>query len=397
MTPEGATLLITDGDVEHGGAVLRLCDEAPGPPAQERESLAQALQQRGVARWGRPINLQLLLQTIQGDAGRTTRGRPSSSPDLSDAPHPWLELDASTMELLNANAHALDVLGLEAGTSFPLDAAGADLPPSLLANVHARRVGAAELEWGLSYRQAVWWTTRRGSCVLCLVRGGPTASHSRSLAEIGQLTATFAHEIRNPLAAIAGALDLLAQEEDADARADILGQARDRLRLMRMLLDDTLRLARPTERGPPEPIQVRDLVTSSVARLHADPACTGVRVRQEALDDGWVVSGHAEPLARALHNLLLNAAQAQGLVGEIRVHGNATERLVILRVEDQGPGIDPEWTERIFRPFYTTRPEGTGLGLAQARQAVEASGGTLAVESVASGACLRLELPRALG
>jgi signal transduction histidine kinase len=105
--------------------------------------------------------------------------------------------------------------------------------------------------------------------------------------------------------------------------------------------------------------------------------------------------GWPEPLRHALVNLFLNAAQASEGTGRVEVRVSDEGGRVAIRVLDDGPGIPAESREKVFAPFWTTKPSGTGLGLAYVRRVAETSGGSVEFENVPRGASVRLELPRA--
>jgi signal transduction histidine kinase len=164
---------------------------------------------------------------------------------------------------------------------------------------------------------------------------------------------------------------------------------------MNDLLEQTLQLARPIE-GPPERVEVQSAIESAVSTLRLDPRFEDVDMEVEAPPEPVEVLAYAQPLLQALTNLLLNAAQAQEGRGTIRVVLTTDPRRALVRIVDSGPGVPLEKRREIFRPFYTTKSEGTGLGLAEVRRAMEAAGGVVIVEDVRQGACFRLEIPLAL-
>jgi two-component system sensor histidine kinase PilS (NtrC family) len=160
-------------------------------------------------------------------------------------------------------------------------------------------------------------------------------------------------------------------------------------------------------------VQVAPLLRELAEMCRA--ACpAGVRVGVEvAAGDALRVHADAKQLRQVLWNLVLNAAQAMGERGEIRLAAAATERAlpqgadaearsgaasgrgaVEISVADDGPGVAPEALERIFDPFFTTKPSGTGLGLATVHRIVTSHGGSIAVETAkGGGACFRVVLP----
>jgi two-component system sensor histidine kinase PilS (NtrC family) len=238
---------------------------------------------------------------------------------------------------------------------------------------------------------------------------------SERLAAIGELSASIAHEIRNPLAAISGSIQLLQREagrlEGAEASTrlmQIVVRETDRLNA---LITDFLEFARPAPLKI-EPVELSGLVEEMLVMFQA-ALPEGVRVRVD-VPNGLAVWGDASHLRQALWNLALNGVQAMPEGGVLRVSaapvespapqepwdGNRNEERdegwVEVTVQDQGTGISEESLERVFDPFFTTKPEGSGLGLSTVHRSVEEHGGSLRLESSEEeGTVVRLRLPRA--
>jgi two-component system sensor histidine kinase AtoS len=209
---------------------------------------------------------------------------------------------------------------------------------------------------------------------------------------LGQMAAKFAHELKNPLAGIHAAVQLLKREAGPDdpdrAVFDSVGAE---IRRLDDTVQDLLRLARP------EPARLRAGSLEAcmrewlgALRLHPDVARHRV---ETAIGDGLHAEFDGRLLGRALTNLVLNAGQAMAQPGVIRVSAQRTAAGITLEVADEGPGIPAGMHDRIFEPFFTTKTRGTGLGLAIARQNVEANGGTLEAGDRAGGAVFRILLP----
>lgn len=202
-------------------------------------------------------------------------------------------------------------------------------------------------------------------------------ARTESLRQLGQLAAVVAHEVKNPLASIGGVLQVLRSRATAHtADQEILGKVLDRLTELDRLVDELLRFARPRE-PVRTTVSLRTFLQEVVGLFSQDPASRGIEVDMRVEDvPVWVDRGIMQ---RVVLNLLLNGAQAMGGTGQITVHGHASVQGVEIVVCDNGPGIPPDLRERVFEPFYTTKVRGTGLGLAVARQAVEAHRGTIEV------------------
>jgi two-component system sensor histidine kinase PilS (NtrC family) len=225
-----------------------------------------------------------------------------------------------------------------------------------------------------------------------VVRMEAELRRSERLAAVGELSAGMAHEVRNPLAAISGAIQMLRAglgvgEEDAERR---------RLMDVDALITEFLRFARP---APPKltVVHLAGLV-DEVLEVFASELPEGVTLERD-VPRGLQVQADGDHLRQLLWNLLLNGAQAISGPGRLAVSARvadepqgqawegrnapqtANRRWVEVCVADSGGGIPPEVLERIFEPFFTTRQRGSGLGLSTVHRIVEAHGGRLAVTS----------------
>ncbi len=228
---------------------------------------------------------------------------------------------------------------------------------------------------------------------------------AQRLEAVATLAASMAHEIKNPLASIRSAVEQLTggrlRDQDRDVlRRLVLGES-DRLsRLLTEFLEYS-----GLELGAREAVDLRRVVLDAVAVARQHPDVEEAEVAVEVDDEPLLVAGDADLLHRAVFNLVLNGAQAAGTGGRVVVtlqderyrtkpRGVQVDRPVRLSVRDSGPGIDPAVERRIFEPFVTTKPGGTGLGLAVVHRAVEAHQGVIFVErSVEGGAQLVIFIP----
>ncbi|HEY4222257.1 MAG TPA: ATP-binding protein, partial [Myxococcota bacterium] len=221
---------------------------------------------------------------------------------------------------------------------------------------------------------------------------------SERLAAIGRLAAQITHEIRNPLSSVALNIDLLGD--------DVPALPHDRQREVRAILDavgaEVERLTQITEgylrfARLPTPKRVSgdvgDLLADLVAFSQPDAARAGVMLELQ-LDKGLPAVPHDPArLRQALLNLLRNGVEAAGRGGTVRVAARATARGARVSVEDTGPGVADDVKERLFQPFFTTKPQGTGLGLLLAREIVLEHKGELTLErSTLGGASFAIEL-----
>lgn len=218
---------------------------------------------------------------------------------------------------------------------------------------------------------------------------------SRALAMVGELAAKIAHEIKNPLAGIYAAIQLLGRGlEEGDPKHEIFEELRGEVRRLDDTVQELLSYARPRP-AQPRPTGLRAFVEDLLVPLRLDPAVA----RHELVVDvaeGLIASIDTRLLGQTLTNLVLNAAQAMDEPGTVRIAARGGSRTVEIEVTDTGPGIPAELGDEVFEPFFTTKGRGTGLGLSIARKNVEAHGGTLALDREhAGGARFVLSLPGA--
>ncbi|HYW13259.1 MAG TPA: ATP-binding protein [Longimicrobium sp.] len=213
------------------------------------------------------------------------------------------------------------------------------------------------------------------------------------LEAVAELSASLAHEIKNPLASIRSATEQLTGDridaEDRTVLGNLVVRESDRLsRLLTEFIDFARVKLRSTER-----VDVARLVRNAIDVVDAHPQASGVQVSL-VIDpgaDGAAVHGDEDLLHRAVLNLALNAVQWAGSGGRVEIAVDVAETdllapslgaatTVRLRVSDTGPGVPEEHVEHVFDPFFTERPGGTGLGLALVQRAADAHGGAVFVD-----------------
>lgn len=203
------------------------------------------------------------------------------------------------------------------------------------------------------------------------------------LSGVGQLTANLAHEIRNPLASIEGAAGLLENPEAlaAGQRTEFVRIIKTESRRLSRLLTDMLDYAR--QRSPQfRSTAIEPLVESVVNLIASTAARSNVKISVETAPGLPSADCDSGQVQQVLMNLLLNAIQSMPEGGRVVVATRIESATSIaIAVLDEGPGIAPEETERIFGPFYTTKTNGTGLGLAVAQQIAVSHGGQIAVSA----------------
>ena len=220
---------------------------------------------------------------------------------------------------------------------------------------------------------------------------------SERLATVGRLAAGVAHEIGNPLSGVLGWLSVAQTRSAADPElSGYLQQMEAEVRRIDGIVRSLLDLGRPV-RTQVGPVPVAEVVRTAARLVGSGPEFREVTVETE-VDPGLVALADSGPLSQVVINLLINAAQAIGGPGTIRVVGAAEAGRVRLDVLDSGPGVPPELRERIFEPFFTTKSggKGSGLGLAVSQHLMRVMSGDIAVgEAPQGGGKFTVTLPAA--
>jgi PAS domain S-box-containing protein len=213
-----------------------------------------------------------------------------------------------------------------------------------------------------------------------------------ALTRLGEMAAVVAHEVKNPIAGIRGALQVILSRMPADQRdraivVEIIG----RLDSLGDIVRDLLLYARP---APPkqELVDIKALIESTGSLLRRDPSLSEVTL--EVKGESRPVQGDAEQLRVMFQNLIINAAQAMGGRGAIHVDLACAPSTCEIAIRDHGPGMPPDVLAKAFDAFFTTKHRGTGLGLAIARRVVEAHGGRIDIDSrPGNGTTVSVTLP----
>jgi signal transduction histidine kinase len=292
---------------------------------------------------------------------------------------------------------------------FPLPGARFELPERLVGESFCLRFMAPEECAGLCRAccaHSTTWTDRHALLVIDDVTEQSEFEaqliQSEKLAAMGQLSAGVAHEMRNPLSAIYSAAfyigDVLSDEEpDLGEVLTYVALIRRNVERAQRIVNNILTFAQPT--GPERVVaDLAEMAEQTLAILDKALVDQGVALRTE-LSPGASVRCRPEAVKQALLNLIVNALQAMPAGGTLTVGlRGADSGHPGLVVGDTGSGIAPELLSQIFNPFFTTKPagQGTGLGLSIARQAVEADGGRVTVESeLGRGTTFCVTLPHA--
>lgn len=218
-------------------------------------------------------------------------------------------------------------------------------------------------------------------------------SRSESLSAMGMMAAGVAHEVRNPLAIIAGTAQRLRKKYGAAVEDPLFDFIPEEVERLNGIVEGYLRFARDEPLSPVDTDLVR--VVDRSTRMVADEwAARGVRFTRTGLAEPLPARADPQRLTQVLLNLLINAAQAMPGGGEVVVHVAREGAQAVFRVSDSGPGFDERALRGAFQPFFTTKDQGSGLGLAMAKRIVEGHAGTIAIANRASnGAEVTVRVP----
>ncbi len=215
----------------------------------------------------------------------------------------------------------------------------------------------------------------------------------RRLAAMGEMAAALAHQLRTPLsAALLYTSNATRAELSDERRRQQLDKATSCLQNLEQLIADMLQFARGAATTE-ETVTVRDLLDSVNTALQPSLGSH----QQLKLDTGPAaleLTGNREALAGALLNLANNALQHAGADARVEISARRNGTDIELYVRDNGPGVPAEFSQRVFEPFFTSRPDGTGLGLAVVRSVAQAHRGSVSLdESSDAGCCFVMRLP----
>lgn len=219
-------------------------------------------------------------------------------------------------------------------------------------------------------------------------------ARAEHLATLGELAAGLAHEIRNPLAGIAGVVDIMGKELPANsASRAVIGDVHREILHIQAILNDLLSYARPR---PPafHPANLNTTVEQALLLARQQVLTKPIEISFEANPSLPMVEHDPALIQQVVLNLAMNGIQAISGKGLVRVVLDEDQEYALVRVSDTGRGIPSEALPRIFKPFFTTRSEGTGLGLSLANSIVQSHGGRIEVSSTpGKGSQFKIWLP----
>ena len=216
---------------------------------------------------------------------------------------------------------------------------------------------------------------------------------SDRLAALGQLSAGLAHELRNPLGTIKASSEMLARvvSPENDVAREVAGFITSEVDRTNSLVTRFLQFARPLQLRP-EQADLAQVLDRAVAAVERE--APGIAIYRNYAPEIPPFPFDAELMERVFFNLVLNATQATAQGGAVTVKTRAAGGTAEIAVIDRGVGIDPKQLDSIFNPFFTTKPQGVGLGLAIVSKIVDEHGGKIAVESEPGrGSIFRVLLP----
>jgi two-component system sensor kinase FixL len=204
-----------------------------------------------------------------------------------------------------------------------------------------------------------------------------------ALTRLGEMAAVVAHEVKNPLTGIRGAVQIIGSRLPAGSRdAEVIKEIVSRIDALNDLMKDLLLFARP-----PQPriaaVDPLPILTMVIGLIGQDPGARHMAIEVEGSSPP--ISADADLLKLILQNLLQNAVHAMRGKGRIQVTVESADAVCTIAIADAGPGIPPEVREKLFTPFLTTKSRGTGLGLSTAKRFVEAQSGSIAIDCPAAG------------
>lgn len=213
-----------------------------------------------------------------------------------------------------------------------------------------------------------------------------------NLARLGEMGATLAHEIRNPLSGIKGFAQLI-EEAPADLNNEAFARriVNEAIRL-EYLVNDLLSFAR-TDTSDRCALDVKELVEGAVSLISMEAEKRNLTVENQ-VQAGLRLYGNRDRLGQVLLNLLTNSLQAIESTGKISIDAGRSGKNVVITVTDNGKGIEREHMKKVYEPFFTTKAKGTGLGLSLCRKVIEEHRGQMEIESApGKGTSIMLHLP----
>lgn len=216
---------------------------------------------------------------------------------------------------------------------------------------------------------------------------------AEKLSSLAEIASGVVHEVRNPLGAIKGAVEILEDELAEDSpRREFAQIAKTEVERINKLVSEFLHFARAPKPNK-QPVDVNKLVNSVQLLIERQAQRQNVSIIENIAENLPFVALDAEQIKQVLLNLALNSIQAMQTGGELIFSTQREGKQVIIEVADTGAGIEEKYLSRIFDPFFSTKEKSFGLGLSIAYKIVAEHGGSLSAKNSAEGAIFRLEFP----
>lgn len=208
---------------------------------------------------------------------------------------------------------------------------------------------------------------------------------SEKLAVLGEMAAGLAHEVRNPLSGIAGAVEVLKESfKNGDHQRGVVDEILSQISRIDRLVKSLLTFARPTDLQF-VPVDVHKLLENILIYLQSDPASKGLKIRRKFLAPNPVVQVDPAQVEQVFQNIILNAFQAMKAGGILTLTTQEKNSKLLISFKDTGKGIPRRHLKDVFRPFFSTKAQGTGLGLSIVQRIVEAHQGDITLETAEGG------------
>jgi two-component system sensor histidine kinase HydH len=216
-------------------------------------------------------------------------------------------------------------------------------------------------------------------------------SHQENLARMGELGATLAHEIRNPLAGIKGFAQLIEKKPEGPRTRDSAQRIIAETLRLEELTTDLLAFARSDE-FPVTTIQLTEFIEQTMAMVHPEAEHSRITITTDCPQE-LEIRGNRDRLAQVILNIVRNGLQAMPDGGTLSITASSSGSCISIKVTDSGQGINPDDMQKVFEPFFTTKARGTGLGLALCKKIIEEHNGTILIESSSAGTTVTMVLP----
>jgi two-component system NtrC family sensor kinase len=342
-------------------AVTHHNNQAPGTEAvylASQRLLREVIQDGHSRLYDRPGMETLAVSPLAHGAGPV-----DSLPDLAE------ELSSAMLAPMIVRENRIGIIGVFAEQQGVFDAQALTLLNSMAATV------AMAIENARLYAESKAFATELAASQAQLIQ-------SAKLAATGQLAASIAHEINNPLQAVQSCIYLIADSaQAADANTQYLDIARDELERIARIVGRMLSFHQPTTDAQ-EPTDINALIETILALAHKRLQHSDISIQTNLATDLWPVYAVRDHIKQVLLNLFLNALEAMPEGGTLQVQtANAEDEWVTVAIQDNGLGINPGDLPHLFDPFFTTKPKGTGLGLSISYDIIAQHGGKILVDS----------------